>query len=219
MLRLFRNVGLFPKLLKSDWGLGMRRLLSLMLLPLCLFFCMHENASAKDSKTGKRETAVVIDQAKSIAIDSAKVLALNTTKDFWDKTLVLLNVVIAMAGIGAAIYTGKAASATKKSAQATEKSLDELKRQVELQRLDALVKLGNFYQESYEYTKKNMTDILNAQNNVHPNLVNGLQTLYDKYLGEEALEKTLNIMQENRLKNDSIDKEIEKYYNKLVIPQ
>ena len=47
-------------------------------------------------------------------------------------------------------------------------------------------------------------------------MANGFQKLYDKYFGDDALNNPLTFMKESRLKSDSIDKEIEKYYNDLV---
>ncbi len=203
--------------------MAMKRLLSLLLFPFCLFFSLNVNASAKDSKSGIRESLVVIGQVKPLAIDSVKVSVLNATKDLWDKSLVVGTSLAAIAGIGAAFFTGKAAFATKEAAEATkeavkatEKSIDQLKRQLELQRLDALVRLGNYYQESHDRTTKNMTDIMNALRIAPQSLDKGFQAFYEKYFSEDALGKTQNRLQELRAKSDSIDKEIEEYYDKLI---
>ena len=196
--------------------MAMKRLLSLLLFPFCLFFSLNVNASAKDSKSGIRESLVVIGQVKPLAIDSVKVSVLNATKDLWDKSLVVGTSLAAIAGIGAAFFTGKAAFATKEAVKATEKSIDQLKRQLELQRLDALVRLGNYYQESHDRTTKNMTDIMNALRIAPQSLDKGFQAFYEKYFSEDALGKTQNRLQELRAKSDSIDKEIEEYYDKLI---
>ena len=187
----------------------MKKLFSLILLPVCLLFCMHEYASAEDSKSSTRKSFVVFGQVNPIAIDSVNVSFLHTSKDLWDKALVVGTAF-------AAFFTGAAALATKKAAKATEKSIEKLSSQLDLQRMEALVKLSNFYQETHDRITKNMNEIMNAQKNVPPNMTKGFQSLYEKYFGPDALDNTTKNLIELRKKIDCIDKEIEKYYEKLV---
>lgn len=196
--------------------MAMRRLLSLMLLSLCLFFCLYETSSAKDSIIGTKEHPlfvgqagpVVIQQSKPISADTLKVLNVNSKRDLWDYFFGWAGCAAGCAAAWAAFETRKTARATLISANASNISANAAmmtakaqEKQNYLVRLECLGALSKLYQE--------ILDVTNSRIKINLQMMG---------CPDEELDKKLNFERGELLtKLVRIDKEISQYYDKLIL--